>query len=542
MTRKSKSGEGTANPEVEFNRALELFKGGNHQKAAKVVRALAKKFPNVSEILQLQGLIAVESGKPKDAIKILQKALNVKPDDPKALNNLANAYRGSSQLENARDAYRKSLDIRPAHPETLANLGGVLADLGEFEAAETVLSEAMKLAPDFADVGVNLSFVLIELRKLDQAIDCCLTTLEQHPNQINILNNLGRAYLALGRNDDAEEVIKRALGIDPSHTGALQAMGILHFLHGRWPAAWECYELRWRIQATRYRAFPQPPWAGQPVEGKNLLVWGEQGVGDEILFTSMVPDLVEAGANVILELDPRLVPLYERSFPSITCLPREFPPVKQTLDKGIDYQVAAGSLGRWWRLDEASFPKRSSFLVADPVKTDTLRQRYRDGSESRIIGISWHSANKDIGDEKSMQIMDLAPLARMPGICLVDLQYGDSDMDRAQFEAETGVSVIRDKEIDSLKDLDGFAAQVAAMDLIVSISNTTVHVAGALGVPAWVLLPNAPMWRWMIDRDDTPWYPLVRLFRQNKRGDWPGVMEKVTVALGGSREDFPSRP
>ena len=115
-------------------------------------------------------------------------------------------------------------------------------------------------------------------------------------------------------------------------------------------------------------------------------------------------------------------------------------------------------------------------------------------------------------------------------------------MDRAQFEAETGVSVIRDKEIDSLKDLDGFAAQVAAMDLIVSISNTTVHVAGALGVPAWVLLPNAPMWRWMIDRDDTPWYPLVRLFRQNKRGDWPGVMEKVTVALGGSREDFPSRP
>ena len=125
---------------------------------------------------------------------------------------------------------------------------------------------------------------------------------------------------------------------------------------------------------------------------------------------------------------------------------------------------------------------------------------------------------------------------------IVDLQYGDSDMDRAQFEAETGVSVIRDKEIDSLKDLDGFAAQVAAMDLIVSISNTTVHVAGALGVPAWVLLPNAPMWRWMIDRDDTPWYPLVRLFRQNKRGDWPGVMEKVTVALGGSREDFPSRP
>ena len=125
---------------------------------------------------------------------------------------------------------------------------------------------------------------------------------------------------------------------------------------------------------------------------------------------------------------------------------------------------------------------------------------------------------------------------------IVDLQYGDSDMDRAQFEAETGVSVIRDKEIDALKDLDGFAAQVDAMDLIVSISNTTVHVAGALGVPAWVLLPNAPMWRWMIDRDDTPWYPLVRLFRQNKRGDWPGVMEKVTVALGGSREDFPSRP
>lgn len=531
MARKAARGGSGKNPDVEFQRAVGLFEAGKFNKAAKIAKGLAKQFPQVSDILQLQGLIALQSGNAKNGVVFLERALSALPGDAGLLNNLGNALKGAGRNEDASDAFRKSLDARPGHPETLANLGGVLADLGEFEDAKMILSEAIKLAPEFTDVRVNLSFVLIELREFEQAVDCCLKALEKTADHAHTLNNLGRAYLALGRNAEAEEVIKKALAADPDHIGALQAMGILHFLHARWSEAWACYELRWHIKTTRHRDFPQPAWAGEPVAGKTLLVWGEQGVGDEILFSSMVTDLIEQGASLLLELDPRLVALYQRSFPGVTCIPREFPPVKEVRGKDIDFQAAAGSLGRWLRPDEASFPKRSSFLVADTEKAESLRQRYRGDGDDLLVGISWSSANRDMGDEKSLAIMELAPLARISGIRLVDLQYGDSDRDRGQFEAETGVLVIRDKEIDSLVDLDGFAAQVAAMDLVVSISNTTVHMAGALGVPVWVLLPNAPMWRWLADRDNSPWYSSVRLFRQTERGQWAGVIDEVMAAF-----------
>ena len=334
------------------------------------------------------------------------------------------------------------------------------------------------------------------------------------------------------------EAIEKAVALDPNHVGALQAMGIQHFLHGRWSQAWACYETRWQIEAARNRRFPQPMWRGEPIVGKTLLVWGEQGVGDEIMFTSMIPDLVEQGVNVILELDARLLDLYRRSFPHLQCVARENPPAPAILEADIDFQAPCGSLGRWLRPDEASFSGRPSFLKADMAQTEILRRRYREGAHSHVVGVSWRSLNRDIGDDKSMDVTNLGPLAEIPGVRLVDLQYGDTAADRVVFEQALGVKMLRDPEIDPLQDLDGFAAHVSAMDLVVSISNTTAHMAGALGVPAWVMVPVTPLWRWMMDREDSPWYPSLRLFRQAVPGDWRDVIERVS----GELAKFPTLP
>ena len=271
--------------------------------------------------------------------------------------------------------------------------------------------------------------------------------------------------------------------------------------------------------------------AGQPVDGKTVLVLAEQGVGDEVMFAGMVPDLVEAGATVIREADSRLVPLFERSFAGIECIGKGDPPTAETRRDGIDFQSPGGNLGRWLRPNLESFPGRQSYLVADKNRRDGLRENYLSDGESLLVGVAWVSKNKRIGPQKSMTLMELAQLTGIPGIRFIDLQYGDTAGERAQFEDETGTSIVHDDSIDQMADLDAFAAQVAAMDLVISVDTAVAHLAGALGTMVWTLLPFNSDWRWMLGRDDSPWYPSMRLFRQEAPGDWEGVFQEVETAL-----------
>ena len=227
----------------------------------------------------------------------------------------------------------------------------------------------------------------------------------------------------------------------------------------------------------------------------------------------------------------------ERSFDGIECIAKEDPPSAETRRDGIDFQAPGGNLGRWLRPNLESFPGRKSYLTADADRRDGLREKYMADGESLLVGVAWISKNKRIGPQKSMALMELAPLSRIPGVRLIDLQYGDTVDERAGFGDETGISIIHDETVDQVADLDAFAAQVAAMDLIISVSNTTGHFAGALGVPAWVLLNFVPLPFWLLEGDTSPWYPSVRLFRQTEPGDWGDVIGRVEKALA----DFTGR-
>ena len=262
-----------------------------------------------------------------------------------------------------------------------------------------------------------------------------------------------------------------------------------------------------------------------------MLVWGEQGIGDEVHFAAMVPDLIDAGARVVLECERRLAPLFGRSFPEAMCVALENPPAAETMGNDIDFQVPSGNLGAWLRPDLDSFPDRESYLVADENRVAELKDRYRDGTGDRLVGIAWISKNPEIGKDKSMALADWRPLTEIGGIRFVDLQYGDTADERARFERQTGTPIIHDDAIDQMADLDAFAAQVAAMDLVISVSNTTVHLSGALGVPTWVLLNTLPLCVWMAKGEDSPWYPSLRLFRQTKAGEWADVIGRVESEL-----------
>jgi hypothetical protein len=230
-----------------------------------------------------------------------------------------------------------------------------------------------------------------------------------------------------------------------------------------------------------------------------------------------------------------LVPLMRRSFPNAQVAERKDPLPKAAAAADIDCQMSLSDLGRAFRRGFADFPRRDRLLTADARRRDALHGKYaarRPGAP--IIGLSWSSKhNYEVGWLKSMDITDWAPILRTPGATFVNLQYGDWQTALADVHARTGVEIVDDPEIDPLKDMDAFAAQVAAMDLVISVSNTTVHVAGALGVPTWVMAPEgrARMWYWFRDRAESPWYSSVRLLAQDGEG-WQPVIARCAGDLG----------
>ncbi|MGH6660918.1 MAG: tetratricopeptide repeat protein, partial [Rhodospirillales bacterium] len=469
----------------------------------------------------------------EDAVAHYRRAVALKPDFAAAQRNLGALLRQLDRPGEAVVALRAAIGVDPNDAKTVGRLGRTLADLGLFDEALAACDRAVGLQPGDARLHLARANVLRKADRDDEAIAGLRQTLAVDPAMEEAHYNLGTALYESGRFADAAVYFRRAVELKSDYADAHCNLALSLLLDGRLEEGWRESEWRWRGEDfEKKRPFPQPIWSGEPLAGKAILVTAEQGAGDEVLFAGMVPDLTAAGARVTLECDRRLKPLFERSLPGVACVPKEVPPAAATQSPVFDYQVTAGDLGRWLRPDLESFPGRPSYLVADAKRRDALRAGDRERGGGPVVGVAWISKNKRLGRHKSMKLAELAPLTAVPGVTLVDLQYGDTAAERQAFEQATGTTVIHDDAVDQMASLDDFAAQVAATDLVITVSNTTAHMAGALGVPGWVLLHSVPLACWLLGRDDSPWYPSLRLYRQARRGEWAAVIDRVAAALG----------
>jgi ADP-heptose:LPS heptosyltransferase len=266
---------------------------------------------------------------------------------------------------------------------------------------------------------------------------------------------------------------------------------------------------------------------GQP---DSLIVIGEQGLGDQIFFTSMLPDLAKQVPGATVCVEPRLVPLFKRSIPALNFISPD------KLDGNqFDAQIYLGSLGKIYRKNTESLSAiQSSYLVADAARSAELRTKLKN-PEKLICGVSWLSKNADHGEGKSLSLEALHPVLQLAGFEFVNLQYGDTTEERDAFVQQHGVSIHHFDEIDNHNDLDGLAALIDACDIVVTVSSTTAHLAAALGKPVLVMLPNndALFWYWHRDSHTTPWYPSARLFRRSDSGRWEDVIDAVALTLAG---------
>ncbi|MGH6938151.1 tetratricopeptide repeat protein [Hypericibacter sp.] len=454
--------------------------------------------PGSTEALSGLGDSLRDQGSVEEAIGLLEPAVRRHPESASLHYSLGRAYQRAGRLREAIDIYKSVLRLDPRHADALNSVGLFFSTRGDLENGIKLFQRALAARPDFPDALVNM----------------------------------GLNLKILARNEPALLAFKEAARIDPDYARAHWSEAQLQLLLGRFEAGWRGYEWRWRTReesADRGRLFPQPVWDGGALPDGKLLVWSEQGVGDEIMFASLLPELA-ATMDCVLECDPRLLPLFARALPKVELVARADPLPARLKAPDIRAQIAAGSLGRWLRPDRASFAGRGgAYLQPDPEKRDRCQARY--GSDRLNVGIAWHTTKNEPTAQRRIKLDELLPILQIPGVRFISLQYGDHREAVAKLKAEAGVELLQDPKIDQIQSLDDFAAQAAALDLVIGIDNSAVHMAGALGVPAWVLLPQPPEWRWLLEGEGCVWWPSLRLFRQKTWREWKGPIAEMAKAL-----------
>lgn len=476
-----------------------FYRSGQLDAAASQVSQALKIDPEAPAARRLAAAIAARRGHWANVLDHLDVVRAGEPDNLDLLANIGTAALNADRPDVAEQALRRVLTLKPDHEAALLGLANIARAAGDAETARAYYRSCLSVAPGNARAHNNLSSLL------QQAGDFAA----------------------------AEHHFSRAITLDPAFAEAHKGLAMLKLLQGDFADGFEAFRWRWRQRRSfnRYRHGDLPAWTGQGLAGRRILVWGEQGIGDEIMFASLIPDIAAAANFCVIECAPRLVPLFARSFAEAMVIARTDPP---SLPEDLDFQCATGDACAVLRTDRAAFSRPIAFLKADPDKIGEVRRRYRSHGAGPLIGIAWHSRTPLWGAVKSAPLAHWGPVLTLADCRFVSLQYGPTEGDRADAKARFGADIHQDPLIDQMRDLDAFAAQAAAMDLVITTSNTTAHMAGALGLPTLIVLPHVPDWRWQASGDRALWYQDAHLVRQPRPGDWAQAFER-TAAIARER-------
>jgi tetratricopeptide (TPR) repeat protein len=488
--------------------------------------------PAQAEAYDDLGLALLQQGRWDEAREAFEFCLKVSPDYRKGRFNRALTEIQARRYSEAERLYRALVGDLPDDAEAHSGLGSALQRLGRFEEAEVEYRRALALAPDLSEALNNLGITLQEMGEFEAAIKHFEDALTRRPDFAIAQNNLGLAYVDCGRIDDALACFERALELDPGLEETRFNRAVARLRIGDFRRGWDDYEKRWAWKFATTAPYEFPAWDGSPLRGRRLLVYHEQGLGDEIMFASCYGDLLSQDGQIVIECSTKLEKLFARSFPKadVRVGSRNGMPGWISELSPFDAQIACGSLPGLFRRDREAFPEHRGYLRADPDRVDYWKDRLRSIGQGLKIGVSWRGgAVKTRRRLRSLALADMAPLFRMPDAEFISLQYTDCGAEIASLAQREGIVVHHWQE--AIDDYDETAALVCALDGIVTVCTAIVHLGGALGRPVRVMVPYAPEWRYMARGERMPWYPSVRLFRQPSPGDWGSVLEAVRGSL-----------
>jgi hypothetical protein len=405
-----------------------------------------------------------------------------------------------------------------------------LRQLKLFDEAVDSYDHALALEPNDAQTHTNRGVALRSLKRYLPALESYNTALRIDPKLVEAHYNRGLVRNDLNLLTEALQDFETTLALRPSYHPAQWAKALCLLQLRQFQQAWPLYELRWQqdekeftSQALRTSVAKWQPGA-MP---QRLLVWAEQGVGDELMFGALLPQVRQHTRDLMVQLDARLIPMFQRGMPGITFVPKH-EPVEEAL---YDAHAPMGDLASVFCRTEQSFQAiQPAFVKADPERVTLLRKLVNPDGK-RLCGISWRSKNIKKGEDRSLPLVEMLQALAHPAIRFVNLQYGDVQEELLEVQQALGIEVIQCSEVDNRSDLDGLAALVQACDWVISADNSTVHLAGALGQTVWILLPFNADWRWGLNSADSLWYPSAKLYRQTQLNNWQDVLSRVSDSL-----------
>jgi Tfp pilus assembly protein PilF len=493
---------------------------GKLEEAAACHREALRHKPDYTDALNNLGVVLRDLGKVDEAVPCYRQALRLQPDDPEINNNLGIALEEQGKPQEAIACYRAALRLRPDYAEALSNLGGLLTGQGKLDEAVVYLQQAISLKTDCAEVHNNLGVALTGQGKWDEAEASLRRALRLKPQYAQAHTNLANVFRERGRTDEAITAYRQALLWQPDHVEAHLNLGMALLLLGRFEEGWPEYEWRRRHREFPPSPFPQQWWDGSDLKGKTILLSAEQGFGDTLQFIRYAPLIERRGGRVIVGCPQPLLRLLEScaGIDHLTGSPDTVPP--------FDVQTSLLSLPGIFGTTLMTIPAAVPYLHADP----TLAERWRrdlNRIEGFKVAIAWHGNPSNTDRRKVVPLTQFASLAEVEGVRLVSLQKGHG-VEQLSALADRLRIVDLAPAIDDFRDT---AAVLANVDLVITVDTALAHLAGAMGVPVWVALRWAADWRWLRQREDSPWYPTMRLFRQPEPGNWEAVFQRMAAEL-----------
>ena len=505
---------------IRTRSALEHFASGRLPEAAEVCKEILSEQPDEPDALHVLGLVQLQSGKHREAIACLRRALDLRPEDAHYAYNLGLAWQNSGQTDEAMLCYEKAAMLQPDFFQAHDNLGTLHQEKGQFEIARRLHERALSCKPDHIPALSNLGMALQECGEIEGALSCYEKALSLVPDHPELINNMGYALEQKGRPDEALAFYLKALVLKPDYAKARFNLSLMLLLSGNYGQGFELYESRFngnREMSGSRKVLESlsgiSQWRGENLEGKRILIWADQGLGDMLMMLRYLPLMK---GEIAVSCDPALNRLVE-GMKGVSIVDDSM------RMECFDFHSPVMSLPLAFGTDIDTIPSIFPYISVPENMKQSWAEKFAGMRGSRV-GLVWAGGKRLRRDAlRSMPPESMKPLLDLKGAHYFSLQKGEAESGPRPFSIVDWMG--------ECQDMLDTAAFIMNLDLVISVDTSVAHLAGALGKDVWLLNRFESEWRWMTDRDDSPWYPKMRIFRQDRPGDWKGVIAKAASAL-----------
>jgi tetratricopeptide (TPR) repeat protein len=517
------------NPDAWLAKGNVLKELGEFQAALTSYEKALSIAPNFYKALVNKGAVLIDLSKYDDAEIALRRAIAINKDFPDPYLNLAIALRNNNLLDAALQVTSEMIERFNKYPPTFFENGKILAALNFFDDAYIAFNNAIELNRSYVAAYYECGLILRKMKKIDEAILYFEKSIQIKTDYADAYVEIGNIWQDKNQISKALDCYDKAIELNQNFAEAYWNKALALLYSGDYQKGWDLYDWRWNLKKFMNCDFPMSPsWNGE-AGGEPLLIWGEQGVGDHVLYLSILHELKNLKRQIVVAIDVRLIDLLKKIHPEF-----EFVDVKKiNLNEWSGVHAPLAALGKIYRKKANDFSKASyPYIEADKFLIHDIKSKIKSGNK-KVCGVSWLSNAKDIGQMKSLHLEQIFENLSELDLRFVNLQYGDVEMDRLKALTRTGIDLICVENLDLYNDLAGLSALIDACDFVVTISNTTAHLCGALNKPTYLLLPygGGRHWYWTVESERTLWYPSIKMYQQNSIGDWSIPLSSLAADL-----------